>query len=351
MATIRIPTPLRKLTQGKEEVTAAGGTVGALIAEPRDAVPRHQGAHLRRQRPGAPLRQHLRQRRGHPLPAEPRHAGQGQRRDLDRPGHRGRLALAMIDGATSRATRARSRCPRSAPTGRTRICAARVVVVGDDLRGRDGRALPRAPPASATVVAVAPRTLTRDGDALAGARSHGVDAGRALRASTTTRMLRAARAARALPVVVRARRAATASTWSRSATRRPLPDARRSTCPIPRARRRPTTAPARCWRARWPPAEALHGSLAPAARRWRRTTRDAEPPPAPAARRRRAARRSEIGREPAMTSATARRQSRARAGCASPRRSPTSSATRRSCGCARSSATRPASSSGPSASS
>ena len=32
MATIRIPTPLRKLTQGKEEVTAAGATVGALIA-------------------------------------------------------------------------------------------------------------------------------------------------------------------------------------------------------------------------------------------------------------------------------------------------------------------------------
>ena len=30
MATIRIPTPLRKLTQGKEEVTAAGATVGAL---------------------------------------------------------------------------------------------------------------------------------------------------------------------------------------------------------------------------------------------------------------------------------------------------------------------------------
>jgi molybdopterin synthase sulfur carrier subunit len=32
MATIRIPTPLRKLTQGKEEVTAAGKTVGAVIA-------------------------------------------------------------------------------------------------------------------------------------------------------------------------------------------------------------------------------------------------------------------------------------------------------------------------------
>ena len=32
MATIRIPTPLRKLTQGKEEITATGATVGAVIA-------------------------------------------------------------------------------------------------------------------------------------------------------------------------------------------------------------------------------------------------------------------------------------------------------------------------------
>jgi MoaD family protein len=32
MATIRIPTPLRKLTQGKEEVSASGATIGALIA-------------------------------------------------------------------------------------------------------------------------------------------------------------------------------------------------------------------------------------------------------------------------------------------------------------------------------
>jgi sulfur-carrier protein len=33
MATVRIPTPLRKLTQGKEEVSAAGDTIGALIAD------------------------------------------------------------------------------------------------------------------------------------------------------------------------------------------------------------------------------------------------------------------------------------------------------------------------------
>ena len=39
MATIRIPTPLRKLTQGKEEVTAAGGTIGALIANLESQFP------------------------------------------------------------------------------------------------------------------------------------------------------------------------------------------------------------------------------------------------------------------------------------------------------------------------
>ncbi len=32
MATVRIPTPLRKYTKGQEEVTVAGKTVGELIA-------------------------------------------------------------------------------------------------------------------------------------------------------------------------------------------------------------------------------------------------------------------------------------------------------------------------------
>jgi MoaD family protein len=31
MATVRIPTPLRRLTDGKEEVAAAGATIGALL--------------------------------------------------------------------------------------------------------------------------------------------------------------------------------------------------------------------------------------------------------------------------------------------------------------------------------
>ena len=39
MATIRIPTPLRKLTQGKEEITASGATVGALIASLESGYP------------------------------------------------------------------------------------------------------------------------------------------------------------------------------------------------------------------------------------------------------------------------------------------------------------------------
>jgi molybdopterin synthase sulfur carrier subunit len=33
MATVRIPTPLRKLTEGKEEVAAAGATIGELITD------------------------------------------------------------------------------------------------------------------------------------------------------------------------------------------------------------------------------------------------------------------------------------------------------------------------------
>ena len=133
MATIRIPTPLRKLTQGKEEVTVAGGTVGALIAGPRGAVPGHQGAHLRRHRTGAALRQHLRQRRGHPLPQEPRHAGQGHRRGVDRPGDRGRVSTPSMDRDAAHRYARQIALPEIGPEGQARICGARVAVVGDDL--------------------------------------------------------------------------------------------------------------------------------------------------------------------------------------------------------------------------
>lgn len=39
MATVRIPTPLRKLTDGKEEVTADGTTVGEVISNLEKAHP------------------------------------------------------------------------------------------------------------------------------------------------------------------------------------------------------------------------------------------------------------------------------------------------------------------------
>ncbi len=39
MATVRIPTPLRKLTQGKEEVSAAGRTIGALLVDLEKSYP------------------------------------------------------------------------------------------------------------------------------------------------------------------------------------------------------------------------------------------------------------------------------------------------------------------------
>lgn len=39
MATVRIPTPLRKFTQGKEEVTVAGGNVRDLLANLETAYP------------------------------------------------------------------------------------------------------------------------------------------------------------------------------------------------------------------------------------------------------------------------------------------------------------------------
>ncbi len=39
MATVRIPTPLRKLTQGAEEVQAAGSNIGEIIANLESSYP------------------------------------------------------------------------------------------------------------------------------------------------------------------------------------------------------------------------------------------------------------------------------------------------------------------------
>ncbi len=39
MAIVRIPTPLRKLTEGKEEVAAAGATIGEIITSLEASYP------------------------------------------------------------------------------------------------------------------------------------------------------------------------------------------------------------------------------------------------------------------------------------------------------------------------
>jgi molybdopterin synthase sulfur carrier subunit len=39
MATVRIPTPLRKYTQGAEEVTAAGATLRAVVSDIENRYP------------------------------------------------------------------------------------------------------------------------------------------------------------------------------------------------------------------------------------------------------------------------------------------------------------------------
>jgi len=39
MATVRIPTPLRKLTQNQEEVTARGQTIGEVLADLEKSFP------------------------------------------------------------------------------------------------------------------------------------------------------------------------------------------------------------------------------------------------------------------------------------------------------------------------
>ena len=124
MATIRIPTPLRKLTQGKEEVTATGGTIGALIASLETQYPGikericDDSGQVRRFVNIFANDEDIRFLKNLETPVK------DTRRDLDRAGHRGRRASQPASTVTwtsppSRATRDRSRCPRSVPRGRT----------------------------------------------------------------------------------------------------------------------------------------------------------------------------------------------------------------------------------------
>jgi hypothetical protein len=90
--TVRIPTPLRTLTGGADEVPDRGWHGGRGDREPRCEPPGHEGPPVRRQG-GAALREPLRERRGHSFPRQPRDGAQGGRHPEHRSGDRGRSEL------------------------------------------------------------------------------------------------------------------------------------------------------------------------------------------------------------------------------------------------------------------
>ena len=122
--TVKIPTQLRAATGGEAEVEVEGGTVGEALDAVFDAARRPARADHPGRRP-APLRQRLRLRRGHPLPARPRDRGQRRRRGHDPPGG-------------SRAGE-RVKPPVVDPLRRARDPAARADRVGPEGAGRDRR--------------------------------------------------------------------------------------------------------------------------------------------------------------------------------------------------------------------
>ena len=135
MATIRIPTPLRKLTQGKEEVTASGGTIGALIAGLEAQYPGikericDDNGQVRRFVNIFANDEDIRFLQNLDTPVK------DTRRDLDRAGDRGRtLSLSMQPGVAQRYLR-QIALPEIGPDGQQRINDATVAIAaeGDDL--------------------------------------------------------------------------------------------------------------------------------------------------------------------------------------------------------------------------
>ena len=81
---VRVPTPLRKFTNGADEVNAQGNNVKTLVDDLEKNLSWHQRADLRRDRQGAPFRQRLRQRRRYSFPAKSRNRAQRGRQYFHR---------------------------------------------------------------------------------------------------------------------------------------------------------------------------------------------------------------------------------------------------------------------------
>ena len=98
---ILIPTPLRPFTDKLDAVEVDGRDDRRAAAEPDDEVRRAEAAPVQRGGPAAQLRQRLRQRRGHPLPAEGTDAAQGGRHGEHHSVGRGRRVRSSRRGATA----------------------------------------------------------------------------------------------------------------------------------------------------------------------------------------------------------------------------------------------------------
>ena len=140
MVTVRIPTPLRTLTGGEDQVQVPGATLREVIETLEKKHPGITRSPARRQGRAA-LRQHLRRRRGRPLPRRPRDQAleRRPRSASSRPSPAAEHARTLERFSKPRCTTARSlHAPAPSPRDRRRRASA-TRGRRDDHRRRSGR--------------------------------------------------------------------------------------------------------------------------------------------------------------------------------------------------------------------
>ena len=65
--TVKIPTPLRRVTDGVDQIEADSDQLAGALAQLNEQFPGIKGAPLQRRRRAAPVREHLREWRGRSL--------------------------------------------------------------------------------------------------------------------------------------------------------------------------------------------------------------------------------------------------------------------------------------------
>ena len=133
---IHIPTPLRPFTGKQDVVEVDGATVGELLGAPHVEVRGAEEASLQRRRQAAQLRQHLRERRGHPVPAEGSDAGEAGRHAQHHPVGRRRqrrrrdAELPSLDAEEIQRYSRHLILPEVGMEGQRKLKAAQVLCIG-----------------------------------------------------------------------------------------------------------------------------------------------------------------------------------------------------------------------------